>query len=145
MASAIRPQVDTQPGNDGIGNSAKSINLRRGFNRLYAVASVFYAFWIIWYPLHSNNRGLEVAEELTGRIYRDCLDRGEPYSECVKQHDSSWELDYSTYKPGKPWVDFGWHLLWILPCVMLVPPVILYWSVRAFIRIGRWVVNGFTG
>jgi hypothetical protein len=41
------------------------------------------------------------------------------------------------------WRHFGWHLVRIVPVVLLVPPLIEYGIIRFIVKAALWIANGF--
>jgi hypothetical protein len=93
------------------------MNLHKGFRRAFVVLWVLYGASVVLYLFYPVPRyGFTQA---TG-IYAFTITR--------------WE---------NLWTNFGWHLLWAVPVVLLVPPLIVYGIIRLLLKIGWWVARGF--
>jgi hypothetical protein len=117
------------------------MNVRRGFKRIFVIFWLVYAAWVVWYPIHENAKNRQQAFDLTGAVYQTCM-QARDTTGCWEEYQRGMDRDVQLYR-GSIWTESGWHLLWIVPGVLLIPPAIFCGVAWGLVRTGLWVVNGF--
>jgi hypothetical protein len=131
------------------------LNLRRGFNRIFALLFVGWAFFCLFaYPI-------SMAREINAHYDRD-------FKSCYRTYGVQGLADYgslqiclsradgdrrtgtysgfgSAWDEGESWSLGGYyrHMGWVLPAMILIPPLAAYGLVWAVIGLSLWVWRGF--
>ena len=133
VSPAIQSPADRHP-----------INVRKGVNRIFVVLWVVYGVWILLYPIHRDLQDRQSAFDATNASLQLCFEPPGPGFEwCEQQYQVGMDRDREGYKIGGSWTQFGWHLLWVVPVALCVPPLFVYGCFYGLWRTGRWITRGF--
>ena len=134
------------------------MNYRRGFQRLALVVWVIYALGILTFPFFDARRDHKIAQDADGALESACFAdltshpdatraedvNGNPVVDrCWVQFEANLKRDSARYSPLSEYHDLGWHLLWIFPVALVIPPLILYAIIRGLAALGSWIAGGF--
>jgi hypothetical protein len=99
--------------------------------------------------LERERQEIERRERETGKWQLGVIDDSEQQKKDDEQCFREAEEIYKPYQ-GPVWSVYhamanntGWHLLWIVPSVLAVPPLLLYGIVWLLVKTLYWLVNGF--
>jgi hypothetical protein len=133
--------------NESTTTARSRVNYRRGFRRIGFVVWVVYAAIMLLLPLWLDSRERERAQAFDGDLYQTCLtaarDDAARVTACWTDVEHRLAKDSDTYRLGSVYASVGWHLLWVVPCALLLPPLAVYGLVRAIVAVGFWVFQGF--
>ncbi|MFB3812490.1 MAG: hypothetical protein ACE14L_00135 [Terriglobales bacterium] len=116
----------------------KNINWKTGFNRVFVVAAIVWALFIIWYlPSREWNDRIDVAVANLSTCVTQSARNPAAHEQCIQQHQKALDEMPRT----------AWHLAWNnLPTLLvlaIVPPVVCYFLLRGAALVVRWVWRGF--
>jgi hypothetical protein len=119
------------------------VNVRKGLNRIFVVLWVVYGVWVIVFPVIGDLREQNAALAITNEAESLCFQDARGFEYCSKQWEAGVARDRESHKIGSSWTQFGWHLLWVVPVALCVPPLLLYGIIYGTVRIVSWIVRGF--
>jgi hypothetical protein len=133
------------------------MNLRRGFHRVFMVLWVLYVAALLFYPFYSAQVEMRQVFKFEAARYVRCMEeRSQHYpGSSVDDNYNFCEAERKErIKDVGFWMDWiglwqilGWHLLWFVPVVIVVLPLIVYGMLYPVIwlvvKTSRWVVEGF--
>ena len=113
---------------------------RRGLNRTFFVlwALYFLAFsWSIFNTYHEYYR-----KQVDGAyfLHTPCL---KPYEECSKELKEKLDTIEEEFSVAALAYDDRWLLAWVVPALLIVPPMLLYGLVLAILKTLAWIARGF--
>ena len=124
----------------------RRLNMKRGVHRVLIILWVFYALWVLWWPIGFDIQNRNRQMTLAARFYEACSETsnpncGEEYAKRVKQAEE--------IKIGSSYTELRWNLLWCIPLALFGPPLVVYGIVYGSIlgvrKTARWVGEGFAG
>ena len=131
------------------------MNVQRGFHRIFVILSVLYMVAVALFPFYEDKKEMDTQLARSISIYRSCMDaaRSEAqglsivegiaaYKACNDEFDRYTRQSMSVESWKGIWAE-GWRLLWIVPAVLLIPPLIVYGMIRFLVKIGLWAARGF--
>jgi hypothetical protein len=133
------------------------MNLRRGFHRVFVIVWALYAAVILLWPFYAAEKATGEAISIAAVEYQLCLDararaNGGLYRDAddFKVCEAERQKSLANLHMG-PWMiwkydlgsQLGWNLLWIVPAVILIPPLIVYGIIRLLVKTSQWVAGGF--
>ena len=116
-------------------------NVKRAFNRLFLVLSVFWAIYCtLIYPFHERGKAFEHYQSDMRRCYERELGQGEDrLKECVKLADDEWHTRVDEYSVKNFYVG---GLSLILAAIIGVP-LLIYGAIRGIAGICLWIWRGY--
>ena len=119
------------------------MNVRKGFNRIAIILWVLYAVGLlIVYPLYEDIKMRRLASETSFSWLRSC--EAQHLKKCDQDFERREVRDRQLYRIGSFWREWAdWNLLWFLPVVIMIPPLIAYGIAFAARKVGAWVYSGF--
>lgn len=117
------------------------MNYRRGFRRVGFIIWIVYAIAVLLLPyLFALHKERQVIES-DYAVFRTCP--ADKVQTCEVELQRSLDQDYRLYNPFSDYRNAGWNLLWVIPVVLLIPPLIVLWSGYGIFKVGRWIADGF--
>jgi hypothetical protein len=96
---------------------------------------------------------MAAAASLSVLAFNNCLNdernKGAAYGDQLKVCNAADDPTKAIERVGlgtnwkQTWAEFGWHLLWAVPAVLLIPPLMVYGGILLLVKLGRWIVVGF--
>jgi hypothetical protein len=131
------------------------MNLHRGFHGLLIILWVLYMGAILLWPFPEAEEQTDTAISVASVAYEKCLNAiagrshghisSDDFRLCEAQRQKALkDMDVGLWMVWKDlWRHSGWHVLWIVPAVLLIPPLIVYGIIWLLVRVSLWVVGGF--
>lgn len=123
------------------------MNYQRGSKRIGLIAWIIYVLFILTFPFFEANRQLKDALALAYSSHSNCVETNlrdlKPIGGCDAELKSQSDEDFKVFGPLSIYRSMGWNLLWLVPVMIFVPPLILYGMLRGLIALGSWIVRGF--
>jgi hypothetical protein len=129
------------------------MNLRRGFHRVFLISWVLYSAVILLLPFYEAKKQTDSLIDIATVGYFNCIgtrrNQGDSIADverfCSAKRDEklkNWGVGPWIVWRGL-WLQLGWHSLWVVPVVLLVPPLITYGTIRLIVKTSLWVAKGF--
>ena len=144
---------DARPFTGRLPGSARlfQMNLHRGFRRVFAVLWVLYGASVVMYPFYAAEKAMDAAASFSVMTFNSCIgaprNQGLSYDDQLRVCSAESRHAFDSVGLGTGWknlwMNLRWHLLWALPVVLLVPPLIVYGVIWLLLKIGLWVARGF--
>jgi len=128
----------------------QGINWERGFNRLFLVAAIGWAIFVVWYMAwHLPTKNWHELFELEQIRYTSCLSKN-PMDPNWTHRDKDWvehcRLEHEkelSKLPRTAWSGLGPQFwLWVAGFAA-GSSLILYWLLRALALLMRWIWHGY--
>jgi hypothetical protein len=115
----------------------RSLNLKRGYNRIFAVLAVMWAIYCAAiYPLQQRVKAVRHYEHDVAFCYEF---QGPQREECLVRAESERQTSLELWTPKSLYVDG----LWLLLLAVIVPPLIVYAITVGITAVFLWIVRGF--
>jgi hypothetical protein len=118
------------------------VNWRKGFNRLFLLAALGWAIYILWYiPVEQWHEQSHLALD----SWTNCLSAVAPAGDKTGVEQCNLEHDKHLREiPHTAWTNFGWNGWLHLMEIAFIPPFVAYWLLRAVGFTFNWIWGGFT-
>jgi hypothetical protein len=114
-----------------------SVNIKRGFDRIYLVLAALWAFYcVVLFPLL---RQAEVTRKFDQAIVACFDDPHGDVHDCDEMSEQIWRTNIAQWQLRK-FYSWAWGLLLI---AVFVPPIVVYGCCRGAAAIAVWVWKGF--
>ena len=132
--------------------ASPSVDYRTWFKRIALAGWLIYAICIILLPFWDEAKERNLALDRASTSYQACkavaVERGvsESQIECDNVYRARTERDEETYRFGSEYQSMGWHVAWVVPTAVFVPPMLFFGFVYGAIfgvrKMANWLGRG---
>jgi hypothetical protein len=114
------------------------MNIKRGFNRLFIVLTVFWAIYCLFvYPIQQRREAQTAYNNELRVCWEHELGKGQEFKDCLETARLSSQVDQWSLRA------FYTRESWFLVLVVIVVPLIAYGFCRGLATVGLWVWHRF--